>query len=86
MYPNEENMLIAPNYQRLEITMRIKFVPFDGRTLILKKMLEKKKLFLLNQSIKIMSSNEENVFMVPNHQKVGDYYGNPCLSNLTDKL
>ena len=26
------------------------------------------------------------VFMVPNHEEKGDYYGHLCLSQLTDKL
>ena len=30
--------------------------------------------------------NEENVFVVLNHKKIYDYYENPCLSYLADKL
>ena len=42
--------------------------------------------FLRNQSIDIIYANEENVFMVPNHEKKGCYYVNPCLSQLKDEL
>ena len=41
-------------------------------------------VFLMNQSIKIIYPNEENKFMVPYHGKKGDYYVNPCLSQLAD--
>ena len=33
----------------------------------------------------IIYPNEENVLMVPNHEKSGDYYVNPYLSKLTDE-
>ena len=34
------------------------------------------KLFLQYQSIKTVYPKKENVFIVPNHLKVGDYYKN----------
>ena len=39
-----------------------------------------------NKSINIMYINDENLFMVPNHKKNKDYYANPFLSYLMDKL
>ena len=42
--------------------------------------------FVRNQSINIINPNEENVFMMPNHEKKGDYYVNPCLSQLKVEL
>ena len=44
------------------------------------------KFFLWNQSINIINPKEENVFMMPNHEKKGDYYVNPCLSQLKYEL
>ena len=34
----------------------------------------------------IIYPNEENVFVVPNHEKKGDYYVNPCQSQLKIEL
>ena len=36
--------------------------------------------FLRNQRLNIVYPDEENAFMVPNHEKKGDYYANPSLS------
>ena len=47
---------------------------------------DKKKFFLSNWSIKTIYPNEENVFMAPNREKNGDYYVNPCLSQLKNEL
>ena len=41
---------------------------------------QKEKLFLWNQSINIRYLNEQNVFIVPNHKRNGDYDENPYLS------
>ena len=60
-------------------------VPVDVWTLILKKWF-KEMLFLWNQSVNVIYSNKENVFMVHNHEKKGDYYMRPCLSQLKDEL
>ena len=46
----------------------------------------KEKLFLSNQSIDVIYPNEENEFMIPNHEKKVHYYVNPRLSKLTNKL
>ena len=45
-----------------------------------------KEVFLMNQSFDIIYPNKENMSMVPNHEKKGDYYANPCLSQLTNEL
>ena len=42
----------------------------------------KQKLFMQDQNINILYPNEKNMIIVPNHKKNGDYYKNPCLSNL----
>ena len=41
----------------------------------------KKRSFVMKQNINIINPNKENVLMVPNHGKKGDYYENPCLFN-----
>ena len=46
----------------------------------------KEKLFLWNQSINAIYPNKEHEFMVPNQEKEGDFYENPCLSLMMDKL
>ena len=46
----------------------------------------KEKVFLWNQCVNVIYPNEENVFIVPNHEKKGDHYMYPCLSQLMDKL
>ena len=47
----------------------------ERRTSILK--MVEKEVFLMKQ--KHQYPNEENVFMVPNHENERDYYVNPCL-------
>ena len=42
--------------------------------------------FLINQSVNIIYPIEENVFMVPSHEIKGDYFVNPCLSQLKNEL
>ena len=37
--------------------------------------------FLVKPKHQFIYPNEENQFMVPNHQKKGDYFVNPCLSS-----
>ena len=46
----------------------------------------REKLFLPNQSITTMCSNRENMVVVPNHKKTGDYYKIPSFFHLMDKL
>ena len=46
----------------------------------------KKKLFLQNQSINIMYLNVENMVVVSNHKKNGDYYENASLTYFTNEL
>ena len=50
-----------------------------------KKWLEEK-LLIENQKINVIYPNEENEFMVPNHEMKGDYFKNPCLSQSINKL
>ena len=42
--------------------------------------------FLTKQSIDIINRKEDNVFMMPNHEKKEDYYVNQCLSQLKYEL
>ena len=37
-------------------------------------------------SFETINPNGKNVFMIPNHEEKGNYYGNPCLSQLKDVL
>ena len=46
----------------------------------------KVKFFLWSRTINIIYPNEENVLMLPNNEKKGDYYMNPYLSQLTDEI
>ena len=60
------------------------FTPNEKCTLILK--MGERKVFLMKQSISIIYPNVKNVLIVPSHEKNEDYYVNPCLSQLKDKL
>ena len=44
------------------------------------------KLFLWNQSINVIYPNKKNEFMVPHHEKKGDYYVNLYLSQFIDEF
>ena len=43
-------------------------------------------LFLLNQNINVINPKDENVFMMPNHEKKGDYYVKRYLTQLKYEL
>ena len=45
-----------------------------------------REVFLMKPKHNIIYPNEENVFMMPNHEKKGDYYMNSCLSKSKDEL
>ena len=72
-------MFIMPNHEKKIDKYMHPFVTIDGITLIPRKG-GKKKLFLLSQSINVIYPNEDNVFMVPNHEKKKEEYMHPCLS------
>ena len=55
------------------------FVLFNGRTLFYKKMAEKK-AFLVKQKHQYHVAHVENVCLVPNPKKNGDYYENPMFN------
>ena len=61
------------------------FVLFNGQTMILSKIVERK-TFLLNQGINIMYPNEKNVIMMPNREKYKDYCRFQHMSHLASKL
>ena len=58
------------------------FVQINARALILK--MVEKEVFFMKPSINIVYPNKENVFMMPNHEKKGDYYVNLYLSKSID--
>ena len=45
-----------------------------------------KEIFLMILKHQYHLSNEENLFMVPDHDMKGDYYVNLCLSQLKDEF
>ena len=57
--------------------MRIQVYPIWWTFILMKKV--EKKLLLQNQSINMLYPYEKNVCIVPNNEKNGDYYQNPCL-------
>ena len=59
------------------------FVQIDERTIILK--MVEKDAFLMKPKPQIIYLDEENAFMVPNHEKKGDDFVNPCLLKLTNE-
>ena len=73
MYPDDENVFTALIIKRIEIIMRIQVCPISQINFDSKENGGKKRLFLPNQSINIVYPNKEKVFIVPSHQKDGDY-------------
>ena len=63
--------------------MWIRVYPTEKLTLFLK--MVEKEVFFWNQRLNIIYPNEENVLMVPNHERKGDYYVNLCLSELMNE-
>ena len=64
--------------KRKEFIMWIRVYQIEKWTLILK--MVERDVFFWNQRLNIIYPNEENVLMVPNHKRKGDYYVNLCLS------
>ena len=77
--------LWCPIMKRKEIIMWICVCPSRQTNFVSKKWVEVK-LFLWNQSNNVIYHNEKNKVMVPNHKKKRDYYVNPCLSQLIEKI
>ena len=76
------NMIVLPkNKKKKEIIMSIQvcLIPLQGKWW-------KEKLFLPNQGSNIVYLNVENMIVMPNHKKNGDYYENASLTHLMDKL
>ena len=85
IYSNGENYFMVHNYEKKKrLLHQSMFIPIDKWTLILK--MVGSEVFLMRPKGQFIYPNEENVFMVPNHEKKGDYYVNPCLSQLTYEL
>ena len=70
--------------KRKEIIMWIHVYPIEKGTLI-RKMVEGD-VFFWNHRLNIIYSNEENVYMMPNHERNEDYSVNPRLSQLTSNI
>ena len=60
------------------------FIPIERRTSILQ--MVEREVFLLKPKHQNRLSQQENLFIVPNHEKNGYYYVNQCLSQLKDEL
>ena len=45
-----------------------------------------KEVFLIKPKHQFIYPNGENEFVWPNHENKGDYYMNPCLSQLENEL
>ena len=67
-YPNEKNVFMGPNHEEKEINTCIHFCHNWWNNIDSKKWW-KEKLFRPSQSINIIFPNEENVYMVPNHEQ-----------------
>ena len=85
IFPNARNEFMVPNHEKNKDNYESMFFLFEKWTLTIKNG-GMGKLFLFNQSIKVIYPNEDNEFMVPNHEDKGDYYVNPCLSQLKNGL
>ena len=79
LIPIRRICLWCPILERKEIIMWICDCP-NWQTNISSKNGRKRSFFLWNQKINIIPPIVENVFMVPNVEKKGDYYANPWLS------
>ena len=55
------------------------FIQIYSQTLILK--MAEREDFLMNPKHQCHLSQQGDAFIVPNHEKKGDYYENLCLSN-----
>ena len=80
----EDYVYSAQSRKESKLLCESMFVSIDEQTLFLK--MVEREVFLCNQSINIIYTNKENVFMVPNHDNNGDYYVNPCLFLFIDEL
>ena len=79
-----ECIYIAQSWKERRLLCESMFIPIERWTSFLK--MVEKQVFHMNQSTEIIYPNEENMFMVPNNENNGDYYVNPFLSQLKDKL
>ena len=59
-------------------------IPVDGWTLVPKN--GGKSSFSMKPKHQFVYPNEWNEFTMSNHEKKGDYYVNPCLSQLKNEL
>ena len=83
--PMRSMSLWQPIMKRMKITIWVHVCPNWQMNFNAKKFW-KEKFFMWNQSINVICPNDENKFRVPNREKKGDYYVNPCLFQLINKL
>ena len=76
--------LWCPSFKKIRLLCESMIIPIEKQTLIPN--LVERENFFRNQSINVIYPNEENVLMVPNHEKEEDYYVNPSLSKMKDVL
>ena len=69
--------------KKKEIILWICVYPTEKWTLI--PIMVERDVFFWNQRLHIIYPNEENILMVPNHERKGDYYVNWHLSKSTNK-
>ena len=74
----------AQSWKERRLLCESRFILIERWTSITK--MVERDFFTWNQSTNIIYPIKENVFMMPNHQKKGDYYVNPCWSQLKVKL
>ena len=86
VHPNEDNMTVMPITKRMEIITRTQVCLISQMNIDYKENGGKNWFFSQIQSINIVYPNKENIVVVPNHNRNGEYYENPSLSHFTDKL
>ena len=85
VYPKEDNMIIVPITKRVEIILSTQVWLISRMGIKYKEMVERN-FFLQIQRSNIVHPNVENMVVVPNHNRNGDYYENPSLSYFMDEL
>ena len=83
--PIKRTCFSAKSQKEHRLSWECKFIPFNGWTLILKKMVEIKAFLPKPKHQNCVSRWKEHVYF-PNHKKNVDYHKNPCLSQLKDVL
>ena len=77
-------MIVVPITKRMDIIMSMQVCPISPININYEEN-NGEKLFLPNKNFNIIYPYMENMIVVPNHKKIGDYYENPSLTHFTDK-